>query len=702
VSHRSAFCVTLLSTLLPALASAQDASVQLSTESASASGSGSVNAETSRSEPGPGKIQNTLGATSGLLRTVAADADAAGTFRFSVIGSYFTGSGFLCPTCALPDGTVREGSDDVVQIGSRLGLSFTPVDFLEGYAGLRYQSTENSLGDPAVMHVVGDSLLGLKAFLPRKTDRIYGFGGAAEVLTTNSAGGVGVDAVSARLRGLATLDLTDRSDLSERIPLRAHLNLSYFLDNSGRLADRVEADRGSVIGESATLTRIERFGHDINRFDALGVSLGAEVPLNIVHPFAEWSIEVPVNRRGYSCNVDALSAGDTCMAGEGFSALPSRATLGARVFPWFDDWTRGLALLAAVDIGTGATRRFVDELAPQAPWMVHIGLGYGFDTRPRIEEREVERLVQLPPPPERLVMGRVLRANTEEPVAGALVRFAGQDVTGMVTTTEGRFDTQSLAPGSYSFTVEAPGFADGACSVDLPEASEDGGPRVTAWVECRIEALPDAANIDGTVRDAESTVPVAGASIRILDSLGRSLTLATDEQGAFRFENVKSGTTTLSVEAPGYLPARHEHVVEARRDGVVRLHLHAEPKQSKVVLTDTELKIKEQVQFLHGSAEIGPDSEGLIQEIAQVLRSHPEILAVEVQGHTDDSGTAAFNQDLSQRRAEAVRAALIRNGIDESRLVARGYGLEKPLVPNTSDVNRARNRRVQFVIAKRE
>jgi outer membrane protein OmpA-like peptidoglycan-associated protein len=644
------------------------------------------------------KRQNTLDGTTGLLRVVAADSDVAGTFRFSLYGTYYTGSEFLCPECSLPDGTVLRGPDDATQVGTRFGLSFTPVSFLEGFAGMRFQTSENSKGDPTAVHIVGDTNLGLKGFLPQVKDRLYGFGGSAELALTNQPGGVGVDAASFRLRALGTLDFDHRSDEADRIPIRAHANLSYFFDNSGVLADEIELRRRSAVGTSRRITRVERFGHDINRVDSFGIGLGVEGTLPIVHPFLEWTIDVPVNRDGHVCRGEFRSADDACLVDAGFSAVPSRLTLGARAFPWFQNWTRGLALLIAFDIGTGATATFIEEVAPETPWAIHLGLAYGFDTEPRIEQRSVERVVEAPLPPEHRIMGVVVRVGTDEPVPGAVIRYEGQDATGMVANSEGKFESGDLPPGAYVLAVSADGFAGGSCAVTLPESNPGGARDVTAWVECSLEALPQAANVDGIVRDAATTVPIEGASVKIIDPLGRSLTLTTDAGGAFRFENVKSGASKITVSREGYLPSVQDVSVEPRKDRSLQVSLNAEPEQPKVIVTATELKIKEQIQFLHGSAEIVGASEALIQEIARTLRDHPEIVHVEVQGHTDDSGTREFNAGLSQRRAEAVKNALVRNGVDATRLTSKGYGQDKPLAPNTSPGNRGKNRRVQFMI----
>jgi OmpA-OmpF porin, OOP family len=119
-------------------------------------------------------------------------------------------------------------------------------------------------------------------------------------------------------------------------------------------------------------------------------------------------------------------------------------------------------------------------------------------------------------------------------------------------------------------------------------------------------------------------------------------------------------------------------------------------KPSLVVVTDKEIKITQQIHFAFDKAVIRPISFPVLDAVYEVLRDNPKI-RIEVQGHTDDRGPAAYNKQLSQQRATAVRDYLVRKGIAGERLIAKGYGLEQPLVPNTDERNRALNRRVQFV-----
>jgi OOP family OmpA-OmpF porin len=102
------------------------------------------------------------------------------------------------------------------------------------------------------------------------------------------------------------------------------------------------------------------------------------------------------------------------------------------------------------------------------------------------------------------------------------------------------------------------------------------------------------------------------------------------------------------------------------------------------------------IYFDLDKANLKPESKGTLDEVAKLLKADPS-LKLEVAGHTDNTGSAAHNMQLSSERATAVVNALVGNyGIDRVRLQAKGYGDSKPVAPNDTEGNRAKNRRVEL------
>ena len=105
--------------------------------------------------------------------------------------------------------------------------------------------------------------------------------------------------------------------------------------------------------------------------------------------------------------------------------------------------------------------------------------------------------------------------------------------------------------------------------------------------------------------------------------------------------------------------------------------------------------IYKDIQFETNKAVLEPSTYPVMEEIAENLKAQPSI-KVEVQGHTDNVGSAEYNMKLSQARAESVKRYLVDKGVAPDRLMVKGYGQTKPIVPNDTAGNRAKNRRVEF------
>jgi len=119
------------------------------------------------------------------------------------------------------------------------------------------------------------------------------------------------------------------------------------------------------------------------------------------------------------------------------------------------------------------------------------------------------------------------------------------------------------------------------------------------------------------------------------------------------------------------------------------------------VVTRDEIRIDEPVRFATDSAEVLPDSDGVLGAVVATLAAHPEIRKLRIEGHTDASGDASYNDQLATRRAAAVSAWLVEHGVDASRLESVGHGSRRPVASNDTEEGRAANRRVLFVIVER-
>lgn len=117
----------------------------------------------------------------------------------------------------------------------------------------------------------------------------------------------------------------------------------------------------------------------------------------------------------------------------------------------------------------------------------------------------------------------------------------------------------------------------------------------------------------------------------------------------------------------------------------------------EVVKVVKAFEITQRIYFEYGEATLLPRSDGYLSTVARLLHENPSV-HVSIEGHTDDHGTAEFNQALSERRAAAVREALVAKGVEAVRLTIKGHGKSRPIADNDSDAGRERNRRVEFIV----
>ena len=111
----------------------------------------------------------------------------------------------------------------------------------------------------------------------------------------------------------------------------------------------------------------------------------------------------------------------------------------------------------------------------------------------------------------------------------------------------------------------------------------------------------------------------------------------------------------------------------------------------------SELLAKGKIRFESGRASIDPDSAGLLDRLTETALRCPTA-DIEIAGHTDADGEDAFNQALSEKRAQAVMDYLVKAGLPAGRFTATGYGSTQPVASNDTDEGKAQNRRIDFLV----
>ena len=178
----------------------------------------------------------------------------------------------------------------------------------------------------------------------------------------------------------------------------------------------------------------------------------------------------------------------------------------------------------------------------------------------------------------------------------------------------------------------------------------------------------------------------------------RALKFYIDGKRVVNVPSVKAGAGWLTIwsghknDRPTYV----KNVVIAK--GAVELYERNETDMSAVerAIQETGKFVTNNILFETGKATLKPESMSEIEKVAEYMKKNPAV-RFEVQGHTDNQGSDAVNDPLSQQRAEAVVKALEGLGVDGFNLRAVGKGSHEPVADNSTDAGRAKNRRVEFV-----
>jgi len=214
---------------------------------------------------------------------------------------------------------------------------------------------------------------------------------------------------------------------------------------------------------------------------------------------------------------------------------------------------------------------------------------------------------------------------------------------------------------------------------------------------------------DGTVLEhddkANTTLPIAGAQVTIVDAKGQRLTAVSGPDGKFNVKLDSVSSYTLRGERPGDFSARATLSTVGRKPSQDQLPNLTNDIQLPVTLTLNKIILAKAIEvkdilYDYNKYNIRPDAAIRLDTLVQTLVDNPKI-SIELSSHTDQRGKDAYNMKLSQQRAQAAVDYIVSKGIDKARITAKGYGETRPIVLKpTSEEEYQRNRRTEFKVTR--
>lgn len=192
--------------------------------------------------------------------------------------------------------------------------------------------------------------------------------------------------------------------------------------------------------------------------------------------------------------------------------------------------------------------------------------------------------------------------------------------------------------------------------------------------------------------------PISNARVSIADGTS----VKTDAEGRFMIANVPTGFELVTASASGYADGTATADVGQGADNPeVRIELE---KGKQLVFDQKKIAVGEaltlaNILFDVSKAELKKESKPELEKVVKFLKDNPTA-EIELSGHTSSEGDAAVNRSLSYRRVKACKDFIVAAGVDPGRIVAVGYGPDRPVAPNDTEKNRKLNRRVEMRIVK--
>ncbi len=280
-----------------------------------------------------------------------------------------------------------------------------------------------------------------------------------------------------------------------------------------------------------------------------------------------------------------------------------------------------------------------------------------------------------------IIAGTVVNDKTDEPLSANISIYReGALIKATSSNAQGQFEFTAIEEGDYKIVASLDGFYD-----ESLEMLVSPGEKIP--LNLRLKPIPTEGELVINVIDLATKQPMV-AKVTIGDQIEETTSNIT--------RSLKAGTYTIKAVAAdeNYLP--YERTVKLEAGTKLEVEVPLVKKEFKIVLPE--------VYFETAKSEIKPESYPVLDDAAKTIAkifSGNATTKIKIQGHTDSRGSDKYNLKLSQDRAGAVKDYLVtKHNLDAERLIPQGYGESKPVVPNTTPENMAKNRRVEFVIVK--
>lgn len=263
--------------------------------------------------------------------------------------------------------------------------------------------------------------------------------------------------------------------------------------------------------------------------------------------------------------------------------------------------------------------------------------------------------------------GNLIRIQAPDPNSNELillVEMADSEIKGK-TNEEGQFATQ-VSPSNYVIAVNAPGYFPKQVPVEKTNWPEE--------IMVLLEPMGDVIPFQGVVLDPRYNTPIAGAKVTIKEEgSSEEVILYTDQNGQFNYYLPRGKDFDVSIEKDDMKATRKVSTRDMEPGSELAIAFDITDPNGRNPFASGNIITLPNIYYNFNDASIRPDAKKDLNGLATILKQFPNI-QIELASHTDSRGSTAYNEGLSQRRAESALKYLKTQGIDEARLSAKGYG----------------------------